>query len=220
MAIATRSLRSLDFFSHSQKRQPEVKPAESVKKNMETSSQQVSHLLRRWSDGDSEALDQLMPLVYAELRRMARRYMSQQPAGHTLQTTALIHEAYLRLVGQEEKRWENRAHFFGVAAQAMRHILMDYARTQNRAKRGGGALQVSLDEALTFCAERSAELVALDDALTELAKLDERQSKVVELRFFGGLTEEEIANVLKVSPRTVSGDWSLARSWLLRELSK
>jgi RNA polymerase sigma factor (TIGR02999 family) len=187
---------------------------------METSSQQVSHLLRRWSDGDSEALDQLMPLVYGELRRMARRYMGQQPVGHTLQTTALIHEAYLRLVGQEEKRWENRAHFFGVAAKAMRHILMDYARTQNRAKRGGGAPQVSLDEALTFCAERSAELVALDDALNELAKLDERQSKVVELRFFGGLTEEEIANVLKVSPRTVSGDWSIARSWLLRELSK
>ncbi|MCI0389559.1 MAG: sigma-70 family RNA polymerase sigma factor [Acidobacteria bacterium] len=187
---------------------------------METSSQQVSHLLKRWSDGDSEALDQLIPLVYAELRRMARRYMGQQPAGHTLQTTALIHEAYLRLVGQEEKRWENRAHFFGVAAQAMRHILMDYARTQNRAKRGGGAQQVSLDEVLTICAERSAELVALDDALTELAKLDERQSKVVELRFFGGLTEEEIAEVLKVSPRTVSGDWSLARSWLLRELSK
>jgi len=220
MAIATRSLRSLDFFSHSQKRQVEVKPAEPVEKNMETSSQQVSNLLRRWSDGDSEALDQLMPLVYGELRRMARRYMGQQPAGHTLQTTALIHEAYLRLVGQEEKRWENRAHFFGVAAQAMRHILMDYARAQNRAKRGGGALQVSLDEALTFCAERSAELVALDDALNELAKLDERQSKVVELRFFGGLTEEEIATVLKVSPRTVSGDWSMARSWLLRELSK
>ena len=187
---------------------------------METPSQQVSHLLQRWSDGDSEALDQLMPLVYDELRRMAQRYMGQQPTGHTLQTTALIHEAYMRLVGGEEKRWENRAHFFGVAAQAMRHILMDYARTQNRAKRGGGARAVSLDEALTFCAERSAELVVLDDALTELAKLDERQSKVVELRFFGGLTEEEVAEVLKVSPRTVSGDWSLARSWLLRELSK
>jgi RNA polymerase sigma-70 factor (ECF subfamily) len=154
---------------------------------METSSQSVSHLLLRWSDGDSTALDQLMPLVYQELRRMASRYMGQQPTGHTLQTTALIHEAYLRLVGQEEKRWQNRAHFFGVAAQAMRHILMDYARTQNRAKRGGGARAVSLDEVLTICTERSAELVALDDALTELAKLDERQSKVVELRFFGGM---------------------------------
>jgi RNA polymerase sigma-70 factor (ECF subfamily) len=161
-----------------------------------------------------------MPLVYQELRRMASRYMGQQSTDHTLQTTALIHEAYLRLVGQEEKRWENRAHFFGVAAQAMRHILVDHARTQNRAKRGGSARVVSLDDVLTICTERSNELVALDDALTELAKLDERQSKVVELRFFGGLTEEEIAEVLKVSPRTVSSDWSLARSWLLRELDK
>ena len=187
---------------------------------MESSSQSVSHLLLRWSDGDNAALDQLMPLVYQELRRMASRYMGQQPTDHTLQTTALIHEAYLRLVGQEEKRWENRAHFFGVAAQAMRHILVDHARTQNRAKRGGSARAVPLDDVLTICTERSNELVALDDALTELAKLDERQSKVVELRFFGGLTEEEIAEVLKVSPRTVSSDWSLARSWLLRELNK
>jgi len=186
---------------------------------MEASSQQVSHLLQRWSDGDSEALGQLMPLVYGELRRMARRYMGQQPGGHTLQTTALIHEAYLRLIGQEEKRWENRAHFFGVAAQAMRHILVDYARARNVAKRGG-ATQVSLDEALTVCPERGADLVELDDALTALAKVYERQSKVVELRFFGGLTEEEIAEVLKVTPRTVRSDWSLARSWLLRELSK
>ena len=187
---------------------------------MDASSQSVSHLLLRWSDGDSAALDQLMPLVYRELRRMASRYMRQQPTGHTLQTTALIHEAYLRLIGPEEKRWENRAHFFGVAAQAMRHILIDHARTQSRDKRGGGAGAVPLDDVLTICTERSAELVALDDALTELAKLDARQSKVVELRFFGGLTEEEIAEVLKVSPRTVSSDWSLARSWLLRELDK
>ncbi|HZS04409.1 MAG TPA: sigma-70 family RNA polymerase sigma factor [Blastocatellia bacterium] len=186
---------------------------------MESSSYSVSHLLRRWSDGDSEALDRLMPLVYRELRRMARRYMGQQPSGHTLQTTALIHEAYLRLAGRGEKRWENRAHFFGVAAQAMRHILVDYARARNMAKRGGGATQVSLDEALTICGERGADLVALDDALTELARLDERQSKVVELRFFGGLTEEEIGEVLKVSSRTVRSDWKLARSWLLRELS-
>jgi len=187
---------------------------------MKTSSQQISNLLQRWSEGDSEALDELMPLVYGELRRMARRYMRQQPPDHTLQTTALIHEAYLRLVGREEKRWENRAHFFGVAAQAMRHILIDYARGRNRGKRGGGGQRVQLDEAMTICPERSAELVALDEALTELAKLDDRRSKVVELRFFGGLTEEEVAEVLKVSPRTVSSDWSLARSWLLRELSK
>ena len=197
-----------------------MKPADHREENIETSSHQVSQLLRRWSAGDREALDQLMPLVYGELRRIARRYMAQQARDHTLQTTALIHEAYLRLVGQEEKRWENRAHFFGVAAQAMRHILVDYARTQHRAKRGGGAFQVSLDEVFKICADRSSELTALDDALTELAKLDERQSKVVEMRFFGGLTEEEMAAVLNVSPRTVSGDWSMARSWLLRELSR
>src|SRR5262249_54060726 len=134
--------------------------------------------------------------------------------------TALLHEAYLRLAGQEEKHWENRAHFFAVAAQAMRHILVDYARAQLQDKRGGGARRLSLDEALTLSAERSAELVALDDALTDLAKLDERQSKVVELRFFGGLTEPEIAEVLQVSQRTVSGDWRLARSWLLLQLDQ
>jgi RNA polymerase sigma factor (TIGR02999 family) len=187
---------------------------------METSPQSVTQLLQRWSDGDRGALEQLMPLVYSELRQMARRYMKQQPSGHTLQTTALIHEAYLRLVGQEEKRWENRAHFFGVAAQAMRHILVDHARARKMAKRGAGATQVSLDEALTICPERGTDLVALNDALTALAKLDERQSRVVELRFFGGLTEEEIGTVLKVSARTVRSDWRLARSWLLRELSK
>jgi len=158
--------------------------------------------------------------VYDELRRMARRYMRGQPVGHTLQTTALIHEAYLRLVGQEEKHWENRAHFFGVAAQAMRHILVDHARARNMAKRGGGAHQVSLDEALTIGPEGSDDLVALNDALTALAELDQRQSQVVELRFFGGLTEEEIGEVLKVSARTVRSDWRLARSWLLRELDK
>jgi len=187
---------------------------------MENLPHQVSHLLQRWSDGDSEALDQLTPLVYDELRRMARGYMRRQASGHTLQTTALIHEAYMRLVGQEEKRWENRAHFFGVAAQAMRHILVDHARARKMAKRGGGAQQVSLDEALTIGPEPGAELVALNDALDALAKLDLRQSQVVELRFFGGLTEEEISKVLKVSTRTVRGDWRVARSWLLRELER
>jgi RNA polymerase sigma factor (TIGR02999 family) len=177
-------------------------------------------LLRRWSQGDRAALDELMPLVYDELRRMAHRYIAQQAPGHTLQTTALIHEAYLRLVGQEEKQWENRAHFFGVAAQAMRHILVDHARTQRRDKRGGGAPQVSLDEALTLSPGHERELVVLDDALTALAKLDKRQSQVVELRFFGGLAEAEIAEVLQVSVRTVSSDWSLARAWLLHELDR
>lgn len=187
---------------------------------METSSQPISYLLQRWSSGDCAARDELLPLVYDELRRMAHRHMAHQSPGHTLQTTALLHEAYLRLVGQEEKHWANRAHFFGVAAQAMRHILVDYARAQQSDKRGGGAAQFSLDEALVIGPERSAELVALDDALAALAQLDERQSRVVELRFFGGLTEVEIAEVLQLSLRTVSGDWRLARAWRLRELSK
>ncbi|MDQ3010637.1 MAG: sigma-70 family RNA polymerase sigma factor [Acidobacteriota bacterium] len=187
---------------------------------MDTSAPSVSQLLQRWSEGDRAALDQLTPLVYDELRRMARRYMNQQPVGQTLQTTALVHEAYLRLVGREEKHWENRAHFFGVAAQAMRHILVDYARARKMAKRGGGARALSLDEALTIGPERGDDLVALNDALDVLAKLDQRQSWIVELRFFGGLTEEEISEVLKVSTRTVRSDWSLARSWLLRELDR
>jgi RNA polymerase sigma factor (TIGR02999 family) len=187
---------------------------------METTAPTVSQLLQRWSEGDQGALDQLTPLVYDELRRMARRYMKQQPAGHTLQTTALIHEAYLRLVGQKEKHWGNRAHFFAVAAQAMRHILVDYARARKMAKRGGGAYQVSLDEALVIGPEGGDDLVALNDALDALAKLDRRQSQVVELRFFGGLTEEEISEVLNVSTRTVRSDWRLARSWLLRELDR
>jgi RNA polymerase sigma factor (TIGR02999 family) len=182
--------------------------------------QPISQMLQRWSRGDRAALEELMPLVYDELHRIAHRYLAQQSPGHTLQTTALLHEAYLRLVGQEEKHWENRAHFFGVAAQAMRHILVDYARTNLRAKRGGGAVRLSLDEALTLGPQQSAELVALHDALTELAKYDERQCRVVELRFFGGLTEPEIAAVLQVSQRTVSSDWRLARAWLLRELDR
>lgn len=187
---------------------------------MKTSAPSVSQLLQRWSDGDRNALDQLTPLVYAELRRMARRYMRQQQVGHTLQTTALIHEAYLRLVGNQEKHWENRAHFFGVAAQAMRHILVDYARSRKVAKRGGGAHAFSLDEAFAIGPNPGADLVALNDALDLLAELDQRQSQVVELRFFGGLTEEEIGKLLNVSSRTVRSDWSLARSWLLRELDR
>ena len=177
-------------------------------------------MLRRWSEGDSAALDQLMPLIYQELRRMARRYMGQQPTGHTLQTTALIHEAYLRLIGQGEKHWENRAHFFGVAAQAMRHILVDYARARDAAKRGGAARAVSLEEASVVSNERAAELVALDDALAELALLSPRQSRVVELRYFGGLSVTETAEVLKISPDTVTRDWNQAKAWLYRALSR
>jgi len=187
---------------------------------METSSPSVSQLLRRWNDGDSEVIEQLLPLIYGELRRMAQRYMRQQPSGHTLQTTALIHEAYLRLVGQEERRWENRAHFFGVAAQAMRHILVDYARARRTTKRGGEARAVSLEEAAIVSAERTAELVALDDALTELARLSPRQSRVVELRYFGGLSVAETAEVLAVSSDTVTRDWNQAKAWLNRELDQ
>jgi RNA polymerase sigma factor (TIGR02999 family) len=183
-------------------------------------SHEVTQLLNQWSNGDQAALDKLMPLVYGELRLMARRYMARQNPGHTLQTTALINEAYLKLVGQEEKHWQNRAHFFGVAAQAMRHILVDYARARQYAKRGGGEQAVSLDEALTVSHERAAELVALDDALQELAKVDPRKCQVVELRFFGGLSVEETAEALKISEVTVMRDWSLAKAWLRRELSK
>ncbi len=187
---------------------------------METSLQPISQLLQRWSQGDRTALDELTPLVYNELHRIAHRYIAQQAPGHTLQTTALLHEAYLRLAGQEENQWENRAHFFGVAAQAMRHILVDYARAQLREKRGGGAQRISLDEGFAIGTEQSGEIIALHDALTELAKLDERQSKIVELRFFGGLTEPEIATILQVSQRTVSSNWRLARAWLLRQLDQ
>lgn len=185
---------------------------------MVSSSQRISQLLAAWSDGDQEAVDQLMPLVYGELRKMAKRYMRGQPPGHTLQTTALIHEAYLRLVGQEDKRWKNRAHFFGIAAQAMRHILVDYARAGHAAKRGGGSRAVSLDEAALVTKEQAGEVVALDDALNRLAGLAPRQSRVVELRYFGGLSVEETAEVLRVSPETVTRDWRMAKAWLLREL--
>jgi RNA polymerase sigma-70 factor (ECF subfamily) len=185
---------------------------------MGSSSQGVSQLLVAGSKGDKTAIDRLMPLVYAELRRMARRYMAGQPHGHTLQTTALIHEAYLKLVGQEEKSWQNRAHFFGVAAQAMRHILVDYARASNAAKRGGDARQVSLNEAATVTRVQSGEVVALDDALNRLAAVAPRQSQVVELRYFGGLSVEETAEVLKVSPETVTRDWRMSKAWLQREL--
>ena len=187
---------------------------------MTTSPHQISQLLARYSDGDQAALDQLMPLVYGELRKMARRYMRGQPPGHTLQTTALIHEAYLKLVGQGQRRWKHRAHFFGVAAQAMRHILVDYARSHHAAKRGGEVREVSFDEAAAVTEERAAEVVALDDALDMLAELAPRQSRVVELRYFGGLSVEETAEVLKVSAETVKRDWRMAKVWLLRELHR
>jgi RNA polymerase sigma factor (TIGR02999 family) len=184
------------------------------------STHEITEWLTSWSNGDRLALEKLTPLVYRELHRLAQIYMHGEPSGHTLQTTALVNEAYVRLIDTGRMRWQNRAHFYAVAAKLMRHILVDFARSRSNLKRGGGTPQVSLDEALTVSEERGAEFVELDHALTALAKLDERQSRVVELRFFGGLTEAEIAEVLQVSPRTVSSDWSLARSWLLRELSK
>ncbi len=186
---------------------------------MTTSSEEITQLLVQWGDGDQASLDKLMPLVYGELRQIAKRYMSRQDPGHTLQTTALIHEAFLKLVNQSEKQWQNRAHFFGVAAQAMRAILVDYARSRQYAKRGGGARTVALDEAATVSEERAAELVALDEALEALAQIDPRKSRIVEMRYFGGLSAEETAEVLKVSPNTVLRDWRLAKTWLRRELS-
>jgi len=185
---------------------------------MTTSPQEVTELLIAWSDGDNGAYEKLMPLVYEELRRLAHRYMRREREGHTLQTSALVNEAYLRLIDQKNVHWQNRSHFFAIAAQIMRRILVDYARSRRYGKRGGGAVQVSLEERLIVSANRSAEVVALDDALKSLAKIDERKSQVVELRFFGGLSIEETAEVLGVSAATVMRDWTLAKAWLLREI--
>lgn len=186
---------------------------------MTPTPQEVTQLLKAWGQGDETALERLMPLVYEELRRLARRYMARERAGHTLQTTALVNEAYLRLIDASQVEWQSRAHFFAVSGQLMRRILVDYARSHNYLKRGGAAHRVPLEEAALFSAEQAPDLVALDDALTRLAKIDQRKSHMVELRFFGGLSVEETAEVLKVSPRTVMSDWSLAKAWLLRELS-
>jgi RNA polymerase sigma factor (TIGR02999 family) len=186
----------------------------------QTSREEVTGLLQAWGDGNQAALERLMPLVYAELHRLAKRYMGREHAGHTLQTSALVNEAYLRLVDSHGVRWQNRAHFFAVSAQIMRRILVDFARARQNLKRGGEALQVTLDEDLVVSPESGADLLALDEALGRLAVLNQRQSQVVELRYFGGLNEEETAEVLKVSPRTVRSDWSLARAWLYRELSR
>ena len=182
-------------------------------------SHQITLLLGDWGRGDEVALEQLMPLVYEELRQIARRYMRRQHSGHTFQTTELIHEAYLKIAKQDEQNWYNRAHFFGVAAQAMRHILVDYARSKQSQKRGGDLERVTLTAVSAVSGNQSKEIVALDEALNNLAVLDQRKSRVVELKYFGGLTTEEIAEVLKVSPETVKRDWSFARNWLLRELA-
>jgi RNA polymerase sigma factor (TIGR02999 family) len=179
----------------------------------------VTELLTAWCAGDESALAQLTPLVHNELHRLARRQMRNERAGHTLQTTAVVNEAYLKLVDLARVRWQDRAHFFAMAARLMRHILVDYARAHATAKRGGEVFSVSLDEAAVVSAESSTDLVALDDALQALAVLDARKGQVVEMRFFGGLTVQETADALGVSPETVMRDWQFARTWLLRELS-
>jgi RNA polymerase sigma factor (TIGR02999 family) len=186
---------------------------------MPQAPQNVTQLLIGWSEGDKEALDKLVPLVYDELRRQAARYLRRERVGHTLQTTALIHEAYLKLVDQKNVHWQNRAHFFGIAAQLMRRILVDHARTKKRAKRGGSDIRVSLADATAIAKAQDLDVVALDEALERLARIDEQQSKIVELRFFSGLTVEETAEVLAISPATVKRDWSMAKAWLHREIS-
>jgi RNA polymerase sigma-70 factor, ECF subfamily len=187
---------------------------------MPGASHDITELLLAWNGGDSDALGRLMPLVDDELRRLAHSYMARERSGHTLQTTALVNEAYLRLVDSSRVRWQNRAHFFAVSAQLMRRILVDFARARQKLKRGGDVVQVSLDDAGEISAERGPDLIALDDALKTLAAFDERKSRVVELRFFGGLSVEETAEVLEVSPVTVMRDWGMAKAWLLRELEK
>src|SRR5437763_7071271 len=186
---------------------------------MTPSPQQVTQLLVAWGEGDGAALDKLMPLVHEELRRLAHHYMRGEGPGNTMQTSALVNEAYLRLADRTNPRWQNRAHFFAICAQLMRQILVDHARRRRSRKRGGGERQVPLDEAMIVSEERAADVVALDEALARLAELDPRQSRIVELRFFGGLSIEETAEVLGVSPGTVMRDWTLAKAWLRREIS-
>ena len=185
----------------------------------EKPSHQVTELLEAWAKGDQVARDQLMSLVYDELHRLAHGYMKRESPGHTLQTSALVHEAFVRLVDQKNVQWQSRAHFFAIAAQMMRRILVDYARSRNYAKRGGGARKVSLDEGLVVSDERSAEVVNVHEALERLAEFDARKSQIVELRFFAGLSIEETAEVLEVSPGTVMRDWTLAKAWLRREMT-
>jgi len=183
------------------------------------SPKEVTQLLIDWGSGDQAALDELIPLVYDELRRMAARYMRRESPGHTLQTSALINEAYLRLIDQRNVEWQNRAHFFGVAAQLMRRILVDHARSRSRTKRGGRVQIVSLDEQ-TVLAKEIAEVIALDEALDNLSKMDPRKSQIVEMKSFGGLSNEEVAEVLKITTRTVEREWRKAKAWLNRAISK
>jgi RNA polymerase sigma factor (TIGR02999 family) len=178
----------------------------------------VTELLLNWRQGDQDAREQLIPLVYGELRRVARRYLRQERPDHTLQSGALVHEVYLRLLGRKTPQWESRAHFFAVAAQLMRHILVDHARSRNAAKRGAGVPRLALDEQMAPPQSRNLDLLALDDALNRLSELDPQQSKLIEVRFFGGLSIEETAVVLNISPATVKREWTTARAWLQREM--
>jgi RNA polymerase sigma factor (TIGR02999 family) len=182
------------------------------------SSHEVTLMLQAWGEGDQAALDKLTPLVEAELRRLAHHYLTQERPGHTLQTTALINEAWLRLIDWKQVSWQNRAHFFGVSARLMRYILVGFARARRQQKRGGGAPEVSLEEAVAVSADRSGDLVALDDAMQTLAKYDARKCQIVELRFFGGLSVEETAEVLNLSPITIIREWNKAKAWLYQEL--
>ena len=187
---------------------------------MALESPDVTQLLKDWSGGDEAAADRLMPLVHEELRRLAHRYMRREKPGHTLQTSALVNEAYVRLVDQSKIQWESRAHFFGIAARLMRQILVDQARRKNFAKRGAGAIRVSLDSANAIAQEQSANVMALDEALKTLEQTDLRKSQIVELRFFGGMSIEETAEALNVSPGTVMREWTFARAWLRNEMSR
>jgi RNA polymerase sigma factor (TIGR02999 family) len=186
---------------------------------MTVSPQEVTQLLAAWREGDQDALDKLMPLVYDELRRIASRYMKREHAGHTLQTTALVNEAYLRMVGQQNVDWQNRAHFFGVAASVMRHLLVDRARANGRVRRGENPQRVPLDEGAVVSEQKGEELLALDEALTRLNEIDDRKVKIVELRYFSGLSAEETAEVLGVSEITVKREWLKAKAWLYRALT-
>jgi RNA polymerase sigma factor (TIGR02999 family) len=187
---------------------------------MPLESPDVTQLLKDWSGGDETAADRLMPLVHEELRRLAHQYMRREKPGHTLQTSALVNEAYVRLVDQSKIQWESRAHFFGIAARLMRQILVDQARRKNFAKRGGGAIRVSLDSANALAQEQSANVMALDEALKTLEQTDLRKSQIVELRFFGGMSIEETAKALNVSPGTVMREWTFARAWLRNQMSQ
>lgn len=188
----------------------------------ESKSSEITQWLREWSDGNAEALNNLLPLVYDELHRQAARYLRKERPGHTLQTTALVNEAYLKLINRRDANWESRTHFFAVAAQAMRRILVDHAKTKHRLKRGGDNIKISLEEAATLAApeQKGVDMIALDEALSKLARRDAQQASIVELKFFGGLSLEETAEALRISRSTVARDWETARAWLHRELTK